>query len=155
MARKGEPNSPPRTPNDRAVARLQRDTTIDLGQGQVLDGSGLTESQIQELKAEFIRGRIDIQKKAGELRVDVEALDALLSSFNDQTARATDASTHTTITHTQTTAVGRTEVVVGNTDRAAKAKLSSSAKGETDIKLPVIIILAVTAIVIAIVLGVR
>ena len=154
MTRKQNPNSP-KTPNDRAIAPVPRETSIDLGQGHVLDGSGLTENQLQELKAQYISGRIDIHKKAGELKVDVEALDALLSSFNEQTARATEASSHTTITHTQTTAVGRTEVVVGNTDRAARGKLSSSAKGETDIKLPVIIILAVTAIIIAIVLGVR
>jgi hypothetical protein len=37
-----------------------------------------------------------------------------------------------TATHTQNTAIGRTEVVIGNTDRAASGKLSASAAGVPD-----------------------
>ena len=154
MTRKQNPNSP-KTPENRAVAPVSPETSIDLRQGHILDTSGLTESQIQELKVQYASGMIDIRKKAEDLKVDVGALDALLRSFNEQTARAAEVGAHTTITHTQTTEVGRTEVVVGNTNKAASGKLSSSAKGERDIKLPVIIILAITAIIIAVALGVR
>lgn len=128
---------------------------MDLSQPHHIELSGLTESQIQELRVQHASGMMDIARRAEELKVDVGALDALLTSFNTQTQRSTDSGAHTTITHTQTTSVGRTEVVVGNTEKAAKGKLSSSAKGEQDIKLPVIIILAITAIIIAIVVGVR
>ena len=140
------------TTENRAESHLPAEKTIILSQNQVLDLSHLTESQIQELKMQHASGIIDIQKKAAELNVDVGALDLALGSFTDQTAKATEAGAHTTITHTQTSSVGRTEVVIGNTDKAASGKISRSAAGGNDIKLWVVGILAITAIIIAVVL---
>ena len=127
--------------------------TINLAHNQVLDLSDLTETQIQELKIQYNSGMIDIQKKAAELQVEVGALDAVLRSMNDQAAKATEAGTHATITHTQTSTAGRTEVVIGNTDKAASGKISRSAAGQKDIKLWIIGILAITGIIIAMVIG--
>ena len=76
MTRKQNPNSP-KTPENRAVAPVSPETSIDLRQGHILDTSGLTESQIQELKVQYASGMIDIRKKAEDLKVDVGALDAL------------------------------------------------------------------------------
>ena len=126
---------------------------MNLTQNQVLDLSHLTDDQIQELKIQYNSGMIDIQKKAAELKVDVAALDATLGSFTDQTARATAVGAHATITHTQTNSAGRTEVVIGNTDKAASGKISRSAAGGKDITLWVVGIVAITAIVIAMVLA--
>ena len=133
--------------------QLPTEKTINLSQIQELDASGLTEKQIQELQLQHISGMIDIRKKAEELKVDVAALDALLGSFNDQTGKATEMGAHATMTHTQDSSTGRTEIVIGNTDQAGKGKVSRSAAGEKDIKLWVISILAVTAIIIAVVLA--
>jgi hypothetical protein len=55
----------------------------------------------------------------------VSALDAALTSFTDQTAKATQAGAHATIQHSQTSAIGRTEVVIGNTERAAAGRFSN------------------------------
>ena len=123
------------TTEEQASSDIPADKAINLTQNQILDMAGLTESQIQELRLQYTSGMIDIQKKAAELKVDVVALDALLVSFNDQTAKSTEAGAHTTITHTQTSSVGRTEVVIGNTDKAANGKISRSAVGEKDIVL--------------------
>ena len=141
------------TTENRAESHLPAAKTINLSQNQVLDLSHLTESQIQELKIQYVSGMIDIQKKAAELKVDVGALDAALGSFTDQTAKATAVGAHTTITHSQTSSAGRTEVVVGNTDKAASGKISRSAAGGNDITLWVVGILAITAIIIAVVLA--
>ena len=142
-----------RTTENQAESHLPAEKTINLSQTQVLDLSELTESQIQELKVQYASGMIDIHKKAAELKVDVGALDAALGSFTDQTAKATAVGAHTTITHTQTSSVGRTEVVVGNTDKAASGKISRSAAGGKDITLWVVGILAITAIIVAVVLA--
>lgn len=127
--------------------------TIPIAPTQTIDLSGLTTEQIQELTKQYASGMLDISKKAQELKLDVAALETFLSSTNDQVAKASETGTHATITHTQTSAFGRTEVVIGNTDKAAKGKISRSAAGEKDIRLWVIGILAFAGIVIAVIIA--
>jgi hypothetical protein len=124
--------------------------SIDLASSQVIDLSGLTEQQAAELRQQYASGMLDIHRKAQELKVDVAALEAGLSTFNDQTARATEANHSATITHTQTTAAGRTEVIIGNTERAASGKISRSAAGQKDITIWLALIAAGAVIVVAI-----
>jgi len=126
---------------------------IQLGSRDVLDLSGLKEEEISELKRQHAEGMIDISKKAAEMGVDVQALDNTLRSFVDQTNKATQDGSHTTITHTQTTSIGRTEVVVGNTETAQKAKMTRSALGQKDITIAVVIIGAIAIVVVAMILG--
>ncbi|WP_300527707.1 hypothetical protein [Maricaulis sp.] len=124
---------------------------IDLGTSQVVDLTGLSEDQASELRRQYASGMIDIHRKAQELKVDVGALEAGLSTFNDQATRASEAGHSATITHTQTTAAGRTEVVIGNTERAASGKISRSAAGQADITVWLAAIGAGAAIVIALI----
>jgi hypothetical protein len=123
--------------------------TITLNNENQLDLTGLDTTEIAELKRQYASGMIDVKKRAEELKVDVGALDAALGSFNDQTARSTRDGSSTTITHTQSTSFGRTEVVMGNTDKAAAGKVSRSAAGEDNKTLWIIGIVAVAAIVVA------
>lgn len=132
---------------------ITADKSISFTNQQVIDLTGLDDSQISELKQEYASGMIDIQKKAAELRVDVSALDASLSSFNEQTSRASQAGASATITHTQTTSIGRTEVVIGNTEKAATGKISRSASGGADRTLLIVGIIAVAAVVVAIIIS--
>lgn len=132
--------------------KLPAERSIRLDQQSVLDLSGLSDSEVAELKKQYNSGMIDIHKKAAELKVDVGALDAALGSFTDQTAKATQAGAHATITHSQTSALGRTEVVIGNTDRAAAGKLSASAAGLQDKTLWIVGIVAIAAIIVAMIL---
>jgi hypothetical protein len=131
---------------------LTADKSISFTNHQVLDLSGLSEGQISELKQEYATGVIDLQKKATELKIEVGALDAALSAFNDQTSRATQSGASATITHTQTTSIGRTEVVMGNTEKAAKGKISRSAGGEEDRTLWIIGVIAIAAVLVAVAL---
>ena len=77
----------------------------------------------------------------------------MLISMNTQTHQASLQGQSMTVEHTQNSSVGRTEVIVGNTEKAAKGKISRSATGEPS-QLPFIaIIAAVTAIVIALIVS--
>jgi hypothetical protein len=131
--------------------RLPADKKIVLGKSDVLDLSGLSDHQINELKMSYAKGILDVQKKAAELNVEVGALNATLNSFNEQTASATKSGTHATISHSQTTSLGRTEVMIGNTEKAAAGKLSRSAAGEKDRTLMIFGIIAVVVIIIALI----
>ncbi len=125
---------------------------INLGSGNtMIDMSGLQPEQVAELKRQYTSGMIDLAKKAQELKIDNASLAMLLDSFNTEASKATQANVSMTATHTQTTAIGRTEVVIGNTDRAASGKLSASAAGVPDRLLWIVGIVALAAIVVALI----
>ena len=52
--------------------------------------------------------------------------------MSDTTREISDRGDAVTITHTQTTKVGRTEIMMGNTEQAQSGKLSKSQTGEKD-----------------------
>lgn len=129
--------------------QLSTENSLALGQTEILDLTGLTSMQIAELKRQHVGGLIDVQKKAQEMKVDVAALDATFQVLTEQTSKATQSGAHVTTTHTQTTSIGRTETVIGNTDRAASGKLSRSASGQPDNMLIYVIIGAVALVIVA------
>jgi hypothetical protein len=122
---------------------------LNLGSLSQLDVSRMSPEVIAELQRQHAMGMIDANKKAQELKVDVAALTMLLDSFNTEASKATQSNVSMTATHTQTTSIGRTEVVIGNTDRAASGKLSASAIGGPDRILWIVGIIAGAAILIA------
>lgn len=128
---------------------LPSEKSIKLSQTDVLDLSGLSEEEARQLKKDFASGIIDVHKKAAELKVDVGALDSALHSFTEQTAQATKSGAHATITHTQDSSLGRTEIIIGNTEKAAQGKISRSAAGEKDRTLIIIGIIAIVIIILA------
>ena len=69
-----------------------------------------------------------------------------------EAAKATQANVSMTATLAQTTSIGRAEVVIGNTDRAASGKLSASAAGVPDRLLWIVGIAAVAAIIVALII---
>jgi hypothetical protein len=79
--------------------------------------------------AEYMRGTIDIARKANELHVDVVTLRNTLGALAETTRQVSQDGNAVTVTHTQTTAVGRTEIIMGNTDTANKAKLTRTQTG--------------------------
>lgn len=127
------------------------DRDIVLGDSNVLKTAGLTDGQIQDLRMQYIKGMIDVNKKAQELQVDVKALDAVLTTMADQTEQVSKAGDSVTMTHSHDSSLGRTEVLMGNTEKAAKGKLSKSQTGEDDNTMKYVLILAAVAIVVAII----
>ena len=106
-----------------------------------LDLSGLSEDQVNALRLQYAEGMIEVRKKASELQVDVEALDFTLRSLTTQTESASRSGVSITATHAQETTLGRTEVILGNTDRAAKGKLTRLQSGSDDQQLLYVVLL--------------
>lgn len=130
------------------------ETSLKLN-SDIIDLSGLDEKQVSVLKQKRAEMQIEIEKKAMEMKVDVAALDASLSSFTSQTEKATLAGNSATIQHSQSSTLGRTEIVIGNTDKAASGKLSQTASGTPYKNIMIMAIIAIAAVFIAFALGGR
>ena len=101
-----------------------RPSTAVLAVGRGIEVNGLQESQISVLQEQHAKGLIEVQRKASELKVDIQALDQTLESLTSQARTANDAGVNITATHTQNTTLGQTEIIVGNTQRAATGKVT-------------------------------
>lgn len=107
-------------------------TAIPLTATTSIDLSWLPESKRVELLMEYTKGVLDISKKATELHVDTAALESTLRKLSDTTQEVAGAGNAVTLTHTQTTSIGRTEVIMGNTTQAQTGRLTKSQTGEED-----------------------
>lgn len=142
-----------KTDNDVQELQTSSDKEIRFGSVKGLDLEGLDEEAIRQLQVKHAEGLIDLNKKAQELKVDVGALEATLTSMSGQTRQIAEDGNSVTMTHTQDTTLGRTEVIMGNTDKAAKGKLSRSQTGGPDNTLIYLAVGAVVIIVLAIALS--
>ena len=94
---------------DQAVSSTP-ENTIQIGDTTALSVAGLTVEQIQTLRMKHADGMLDLAKKAKELQIDVGALDAALGTMASQTKQLSESGDHVTVTHSTTSALGRTEV---------------------------------------------
>lgn len=129
-----------------ARSRSAVPTSVPISSNTSVDLSWMPEAQRAQLLAEYTRGALDIGRKAQELQVDVEVLRETLGNLTETTRRVAADGNSVTITHTQTTSVGRTEIIMGNTDNARSGKLSKTQTGEKD-WTPMYIIAGLIAIV--------
>lgn len=124
--------------NDSTRGELQKTgessipTKIDLTPGNSMDISWLPESERQALLRDYTKGILDISRKAQELHVDSAALKKTLDDLSATTNEVSESGNAVTVSHTQTTSVGRTEVMMGNTEQAQSGKLSKSQTGAKD-----------------------
>lgn len=105
---------------------------IDLTPGTSMDISWLSESERKALLVDYTKGILDVSRKAQELHVDSAALRKTLDDLAATTKEVSESGNAVTVSHTQTTSVGRTEVIMGNTQQAQSGKLSKSQTGERD-----------------------
>src|SRR4051794_18295707 len=106
-----------------------RPNVITVGGAPSVDLSFLPEHELQALLRGYASGMVDIAKKAHELNVDVNVLRDTLNNLAETTRTVSEAGNAITVTHTQTSKVGRTEIKMGNTDEAKSGKLSRSQTG--------------------------
>jgi hypothetical protein len=106
--------------------------TIPLTPAAAIDLSFLPEAQRNALIADHARKMLDLGAKAQELHVDVNVLRATLDQLAGTAKEVSDSGNAVTISHTQTTKIGRTEIKMGNTEEARSGKLSKSQTGERD-----------------------
>ena len=85
--------------------------SLPLGSSAELDLSALPEEERVALQVEYSRGVIDVNRKARELGMDVQALDRTLKSMAETTQELSASDDAVTVTHTQEASIGRTEVM--------------------------------------------
>jgi len=78
------------------------------------------------------RASSTVSKKAQELHVDVAALKSTLGTLAATTNEVAQEGNSVTITHTQTSSIGRTDVIMGNSEHVQSGKLTRSARGDVD-----------------------
>lgn len=107
-------------------------SVITVGPLTTIDISFLPEPQRNAIMEDYARGTIDIAKRAHELGVDVGALKSTLDILSNTTKEVSESGNSVTVSHTQTTKIGRTEIKMGNTEEAKSGKLSKTQTGEKD-----------------------
>ncbi len=112
-----------------------------------IDLSALPEEQRQALQVEYARGMLEIDKRAKELGVDVMALDRTLRTMAENTQAASANDNAVTITNAQENSIGRTEIIMGNTQHALKGKLSANQAGRHDMQ-PYLVGLGIAGVIV-------
>jgi hypothetical protein len=105
-------------------------STVTLGALPTIDLSFLPEAERNALMTGYAQGVIDVAKKAHELHVDVGVLKATLDQLAHTTREVSDGGNAVTVSHTQTTKIGRTEIKMGNTEEAKTGRMTSSQVGD-------------------------
>lgn len=122
------------------ILRLQDSTEIDV--------SDLTEGQRQELEKLHAANMIDLRRKAAEKQIDLQSLDSKMTVFTNAVRGATESGTAATISNVKEDELGRTEIMIGNTDAAKVGRLSNRQAGTTDKTLIYVLIAAVVIVLI-------
>jgi len=107
-------------------------TSINLAPTSSMDISYLSEDERKALLLDFQNGLLDITKKAQELNVDSSALKKTLGDLSHTVQEVAENGNSVQVTHTQNTSIGRTEIIMGNTQQAQSGKLSRTQSGEKD-----------------------
>lgn len=117
-----------------------------------LDLSHLPEADRIQLQKKAIEGQLDLHRKMIELGIENQAIDKRIGDMTDKVATAAKDGTSATITGAYEDSLGRTEVIMGNTETAAKGKLTRSQTGEKDMTLWYVAIAAAVIVVIALIM---
>jgi hypothetical protein len=127
-------------------------TTVPLGPSTSIDLSWLPEAERKALLVDYTRGVLDVGKKAQDLHVDAAVLNTTLQTLANTTREVSESGNAVTITHTQTTSIGRTEVMMGNTQQAQSGKLTKAQTGVSD-WMPYYIVGAIAAITLIVIVA--
>jgi hypothetical protein len=149
MAKKQSEGAIAMADNDGRGLTVQASKTpsvVTLGPLANLDLSFLSDAQRDALMIDYAKGTIDIAKRAHELHVDVGVLKTTLETLANTTKEVSESGNSVTVSHTQTTKIGRTEIKMGNTDEARSGKLSKTQTGERD-WTPYYVIAGIVAVV--------
>lgn len=122
-------------PEERALSASEPEpvgSIVPLGPTTSMDLSALPEETRNAIIADYARGRLDVARRAAELGVEVRALDETLRTLSETVKTVSEGEDAVTISHTQTTSVGRTEIMMGNTEQAQSGKFTRSQTGERD-----------------------
>ena len=138
--------------NNSLLARRGEAQSIVLGNVKEIQLAGLSSEAIEELKKEHARGLIDVNTLAMKYGVETQALASVLRNMSQETASATKENTAVTITRMQEDSLGKTEVIMGNTETAKRGKLTRAQSGLPDHTIAYIIGAIIIVIILALLL---
>lgn len=138
---------------EREVTTREDNKKLDLTRMHELDLSKLNDSQKNQVLTKLTESQVELAKKAQQAQIDLGATKTTLDDMTDSVRKASTDGTAATITHTQSTSVGRTEIVIGNTERAAKGKVSRSGAGLDDNLLKIVVVAGIFAVVVALIMN--
>ncbi len=127
-----EPNNPDPATSRELAKQVPKPNQMQVGSGSQIDLEHLTPEQQQELRMIHAKSVIELNQRAQELGIEVKALDHTLETATRHTSEVASEGGDVTITHTQESALGRTEVIMGTSDAAKRGKLSRSQTGQAD-----------------------
>jgi hypothetical protein len=108
-------------------------STLSLsGNTEKLDLSLLSPEAQEEVRKAQALGMVEMQLKAQKMGLETLELDQNLKNIEATVADASRNGAHAQVTKTQNNSLGRTEVIIGNTDNAAKGKFTKTQSGEKD-----------------------
>ncbi len=138
--------------NSNLPARRDQPNSLDLTPTNQISLEGLPPEVVQQLRAEHIKGMSEVAILAAKYGVETKALANVLRNMSDETVNAAKENVQITATRFQEDSLGKTEVIMGNTDAAKKGKLTRSQAGLPDYTLAYIIAAVVIVIFLALLL---
>lgn len=114
---------------------------------------GLPEEDAREIRKRFAEGTMDLELRRQEVDVDGAQLREKLGRAVQAAAAADEKGLHVTETTTHDHGTGRTELIVGNTQTAERGRLNRAQRGDQDLTLWYVIIVAVAIIAAAAILS--
>ena len=124
--------SHPLTVPDRAApasaAAAQAASIISISQSEI-DLVDLPQEAKDELKAEMARKMIDNADRQVQMGQDVQALSASLQTMSTASVQMSEQGLTMTISNTKDDNLGRTEILIGNSDTAQRGKLTRTQSG--------------------------
>lgn len=118
-----------------------------------IDLSVLPEKERTEILAKYAKDFVDLQIDGLRKDKETKNLKAVIDVMTDGVSKATEDQSHATMTKVTEDTSGRSEVIIGNTETAAKGKLTRSQEGRDDKPLIILGIVAGVVILLAIIMS--
>ncbi len=121
----------PEKHNTRA-AQQDSELLIPISNNTQINLSALPEDTKDSMLARYAEGTIDNAVVSHKLAVENTSIAEKMGNMTHTVSTASEAGASITVTSTIEDSMGRTEVILGNTDTAAKGKLTRSQRGDKD-----------------------
>lgn len=93
-----------------------------------IDISGLSDEAREELKKYAARKQIDLAASMKETQIDLHATSAAVGNMADATRRMSESGDNVTIRQSIENSVGKTEILMGNTEEAKRGDVDKGNK---------------------------
>ena len=138
-------------PENEQPVTVATNNSIQLGDNNNLDLSNLSPEAQEEVRRKHALAMVDIDAKAKDAQIELHQSSENMRAMSNTVKDMVDSGASGTISNSVTNSLGRTEIMMGNTETAARGKLTRSATGESDNAVKIMMIIGVFAVVIALI----